>query len=211
MSKIKVLNLFAGIGGNRKLWPDDNIEVTAVELNPEIAAIYKDNFPNDKLIVADAHQYLLNNFYKFDFIWSSVPCPTHSRIKEMTVKIGRHKLQYPDMRLYQEIIILQEFFKGFWVVENVIPYYEPLIPGQLSGRHMFWSNFNISYLKLESNQIIERVKTKKDNFGFNISKYKLSHRKDQILRNLVNPKLGLHVWNCAFKERQVLLQEVLNE
>ena len=34
---IKILNLYAGIGGNRRLWPDDEIEVTAVELNPKIA------------------------------------------------------------------------------------------------------------------------------------------------------------------------------
>lgn len=27
---MKILNLYAGIGGNRKLWPDDH-EITAVE------------------------------------------------------------------------------------------------------------------------------------------------------------------------------------
>ena len=32
---MKVLNLYAGIGGNRKLWKD--VEVTAVENNKEIA------------------------------------------------------------------------------------------------------------------------------------------------------------------------------
>jgi len=32
---MKVLNLYAGIGGNRKLWPDE-CEVTAVENNEEI-------------------------------------------------------------------------------------------------------------------------------------------------------------------------------
>lgn len=35
---IKVLNLYAGIGGNRKLWKD--VEVTAVEKNPQVADIY---------------------------------------------------------------------------------------------------------------------------------------------------------------------------
>ena len=29
--KIKILNLYAGIGGNRKLWPQEKIEVVAVE------------------------------------------------------------------------------------------------------------------------------------------------------------------------------------
>lgn len=69
--KIKVLNLYAGIGGNRKLWK--NVEVTAVEINPEIAKIYKDFFPGDEVIIGDAHEYLLHNYDKFDFIWSSPP------------------------------------------------------------------------------------------------------------------------------------------
>ena len=44
--KIKVLNLYAGIGGNRLLWPE-NIEVTAVENDAEIAKAYSDRFKND--------------------------------------------------------------------------------------------------------------------------------------------------------------------
>lgn len=50
--KVKILNLYAGIGGNRKLW--DNCEVTAIEINPLIAKIYKDHFPDDEVIVTDA-------------------------------------------------------------------------------------------------------------------------------------------------------------
>ncbi len=44
---IKVLNLYAGIGGNRKLWKD--VEVTAVENNWQLAEIYNDLFPKDKV------------------------------------------------------------------------------------------------------------------------------------------------------------------
>ena len=76
---MKILNLYAGIGGNRKLWTD--VEVTAVELNPEIASIYQDFFPKDKVIVADAHAYLLEHFEEYDFIWASPPCPSHSRMR----------------------------------------------------------------------------------------------------------------------------------
>jgi len=43
--RLKVLNLYAGIGGNRKLWRD--VDVIAVEINPEIAKIYQD-FMNKK-------------------------------------------------------------------------------------------------------------------------------------------------------------------
>ena len=28
-------------------------------------------------------------------------------------------------------------------VENVIPYYEPLIHGKKRGRHLYWTNFNL--------------------------------------------------------------------
>ena len=42
---MEILNLYAGIGGNRKLWGDDH-EITAVEYKQEIADIYKDFFPN---------------------------------------------------------------------------------------------------------------------------------------------------------------------
>lgn len=35
---MKILNLYAGIGGNRKLWGNNN-EITAVEINPAIAEV----------------------------------------------------------------------------------------------------------------------------------------------------------------------------
>ena len=60
---MKVGNLYAGIGGNRKLWPKE-CEVTAIENNKEIAKIYLDFFPNDKVIVIDAHQFLLEHYIK---------------------------------------------------------------------------------------------------------------------------------------------------
>ncbi|KKN62897.1 hypothetical protein LCGC14_0507500, partial [marine sediment metagenome] len=116
---MKILNLYAGIGGNRKLWPAEH-EVTAIENNKEIAEIYQDFFPNDKVIVTDAHQYLLKHYKEFDFIWSSPPCPTHSQLRKgLSMEYGA-KAVYPDMKLYEEILFLQGYFKGKWVVENVI-------------------------------------------------------------------------------------------
>jgi len=142
-NKIRVLNLYAGIGGNRKLWPDEQIEVTAVEIEPKIAKIYQDFFPNDKVIVADAHQFLLEHFEEFNFIWSSPPCQTHSKVRFMGSK-SRHPVtgvqlakKYPDMELYHEIIFLSNYFEGKWVVENVIGYYEPLIKPFELGMHYF--------------------------------------------------------------------------
>ena len=76
---IKVLNLYAGIGGNRKYWQD--VDVTAVEIEPNIAKIYQDFFPDDKVIITDAHQYLLEHYNEYDFIWSSPPCQSHSSFR----------------------------------------------------------------------------------------------------------------------------------
>lgn len=198
---IKILNLYAGIGGNRKLW--DNCEVTSIEDDTKIANVYKQFFPNDIVIIADAHQYLLEYFSEFDFIWSSPPCQSHSRMMKAT----RHNVaKYPDMNLYQEIIFLKNFFKGKWLVENVKPYYKPLIePNKIIGRHCFWSNFNISDFeipKFESNFIksgtVEESEKLKKWLGFEYEGnlyYEKNHCPGQILRNCVHPDLGLHIFN----------------
>jgi len=123
---VKVLNLYSGLGGNRKLWTD--VEVTAVEYKQEIADIYKHFFPEDTVVVADAHQYLLEHFKEFDFIWSSPPCPSHSRVRKFSSVVrGQSEPIFPSMKLYEEILFLQGYFEGKWVVENVISWYNPLI------------------------------------------------------------------------------------
>ena len=188
---MKVLNLYAGIGGNRKLWTD--VEVTAIELNPQIAKIYQDFFPQDKVIVADAHQYLLEHFNEFEFIWSSPPCPTHSKMGKLNTL---RKVPYPDMKLYEEILLLKHYFKGNYVVENVIAFYEPLIKPQELQRHHFWTNFPITLKEFPS----EKTCTIKDRerlsvlFGFNLDKY-TGIDKRHCLRNCVLPELGLHILN----------------
>ena len=75
---MKILNLYACLGGNRYKWGNEH-EIVAVEWDEELAKLYKERFPNDEVVVADAHEYLLKNFRSFDFIWSSPPCPSHSR------------------------------------------------------------------------------------------------------------------------------------
>ncbi len=215
---MKILNLYAGIGGNRKLWGDEH-EVTAIEIDPKIAAIYQDFFPNDKVIVEDAHQFLLEHFKEFDFIWSSPPCQSHSGTNHFLSGQGIYR--FPDMKLYEEIIFLKQWFKGTWIVENVKPYYKPLIKAQECGRHYFWANFRISKIEIDydigtMNRQASKSSQRKaiireaqipeltDLHGFNLDKYNLSNKR-QVLRNTVLPKLGNHVFRCAFKDKQTLL------
>lgn len=189
------MNLYAGIGGNRKLWSEEH-EITAVEFKPEIANVYQKFFPNDKVVIGDAHKYLLEHFKEFDFIWSSPPCPTHS--KASIALQGWGVVRYPDMALYQEIILLRHFFKGSWVVENVKPYYQPLIePSGTLDRHCFWSNFEISPMHAKREYNVNRAtkETLAEHHGFYIPEGVTDQRK--LLRNAVYPPLGKHVFDCA--------------
>ena len=205
-NKFKVLNLYACLGGNRYKWNEvkDDIEVTAVELDPELARLYQERFPNDNVIVADAHQYLLDHFQEYDFIWTSPPCPTHSRVRisQKNTKNFTHK--YPDMKLYEEIIFLDNYFDGKYVVENVIPFYEPLIQAKKRGRHLYWTNFNLpNNLNgrkdgdgLISNSIDE-VKKLCEFHEIDISTYKGKQRKNKIARNLVDYEVGKTILETA--------------
>ena len=204
----KVLNLYAGIGGNRKLWED--VEVTAVEWDEEKAEVYSDHFPDDEVVVTDAHQYLKNHYTEYDFIWASPPCPTHSRIRKLGAGEGeQNDAVYPDMKLYQEILFLRGYFEGDWAIENVKPWYEPLIDANDVGRHYIWSNFHVSNITLPSqNNQYGSVEGWEELYGFDLSKWDLINAKKQkMLRNCVHPKLGKHVYESATTKRQSKLFE----
>lgn len=191
---MKILNLYAGIGGNRKLWGDKH-EITAVEIDKNIAKIYKELYPNDTVIIGDAHEFLKEHFLEYDFIWSSPPCQTHSSFRQnICVRYRGTKAEYPDMKLYQEIIFLQANAKGNWVVENVKPYYKPLIePNKELQRHLFWCNFKINDKVFEKDNIRKaQIPDLEKMYGYDLSKYKLANKR-QVLRNCVKPELGLHI------------------
>lgn len=198
---MKVCNLYAGLGGNRKKW--EGVEVTAVENNESIAKFYKDHFPGDNVIIGDAHEYLLNHYSEYDFIWSSINCPTHSRARFWGSRPNNKiKPVFPDMKLYEEILFLKHYFDGNWIVENVVPFYTPLItPTKIIGRHCFWANFNIGYIDVKEADINRgKISEWQSLHGFDISEYKFTSRRDKVLRNCVHPDLGLHILNCAMNK-----------
>jgi DNA (cytosine-5)-methyltransferase 1 len=195
---MKILNLYAGIGGNRKLWGDEH-EITAIEYDQATADVYSLYFPNDTMIVTDAHAYLLENHRNFDFIWSSPPCPTHSDIRRCGVHAGQYDALYPDMALYQEIILLKNFAPKHtkFVIENVKPYYNPLIPPNvIIHRHYYWCNFSIPVFEVKDERKHSDITGYGEVYGFNI-KETLIKDKRKALRNMVDPELGLHILNCA--------------
>jgi len=206
---MKILNLYACLGGNRYKWDEVakeagiEIEVTAVEWDPELARLYQERFPNDIVIVADAHQYLLDHYKEFDFIWSSPPCPTHSRAAFGSRKSDKaaHKPVFPDMTLYEEIIFLDNYFTGKYVVENVIPYYEPLIPAQKRGRHLYWTNFklpqDIGERKVNIGSGIDEVKKLCKFHDYDFYQYKGKQPTSKIARNLVDYEAGRTIFETA--------------
>lgn len=197
---MKILNLYAGIGGNRKLWGDEH-EITAVEYDENIALMYKDLYSKDNVIVDDAHKYLLDNFKNYDFIWSSPPCPTHSRMNFLLNQKETFKLKYPDMKLYEEILLLKTFYKGFWVVENVISYYDPLITPQKSGSHYFWANFDIPVInnrkKVRNDKGYTLLKKMEDKGIYIENFYNYKGDKRTLLNNAIEPELGKAILDNA--------------
>ena len=195
--QMRILNLYSGVGGNRRLWGDSH-EIIAVELNTEIAEVYSDLYPKDVVLNCDAHEYLRLNYDQFDYIWSSPPCPSHSRMRQFSrVRSGRSEPIYPDFGLYEEIVYLEEMTDIPWSVENVRPYYKPLIEPQWMDRHAYWAPFTIPYkAPVNDNLRTAQIPQLQTHFDIDLSKYKISNKR-QILRNMVHPETGLHILNAA--------------
>ena len=197
--EMKVLNLFAGLGGNRKFWNDVakekgiNIEVTAVEFDPEIAKAYAKRYPNDNVIVGDAWDYAAKNYLDFDFIWASPPCQTHSRLNiANNIRNDRTK-RLPDFRLYELIVYLKYFCKKAFVVEKVVPFYEPLIkPTAEIGRHYFWANFDLFFLHNSNFRIVTKTKIG-DFMDLDLNEFKIKNKR-QAIRNEVDYEIGKKIF-----------------
>ena len=200
---MKILNLYACLGGNRYKWNEvkEDIEVTAVEWDEELAKLYQERFPNDTVIIADAHQYLLDHYKEFDFIWSSPPCPTHSRARYWAIGANGKNPTYPNMNLYSEILLLDYHFKGKYVVENVIPYYQPMLNPKKRGRHLYWTNFNLPSNLRDRRFKISQTKNELQELckfhEIDLSTYKGEQSKVKIGRNLVDYDAGKTIFETA--------------
>lgn len=197
---MKILNLYAGIGGNRKLWGDEH-EITSVEIDPNIAEVYQKMYPNDTVIVGDALEYLEKHYNEFDFIWASPPCQSHSQYRHNVGVLGKGFAPIlPDTSLYSIIVFLKTYYKGKWCVENVVPYYKPLVePTSIMQRHLFWCSNDVKPKEFEKDAI--RSKNKISDFdGYEVVATSNIKNKRQVLRNCVKPELGLYV-----------LEELLND
>jgi DNA (cytosine-5)-methyltransferase 1 len=207
MKTFNVLNLYACLGGNRYKWDEVaqeagiDMKVTAVELDPYAAKLYQERFPNDIVIVADAHQYLLDHYKEFDFIWSSPPCPSHSKARFWAFGKNGVNVCYPDMKLYEEVIFLQHHCFNKWVVENVNPYYEPLLNPYKRDRHLYWCNFilpNVLSNRNDSDLVqASRIQDLCDFHDYDFRKYKGEQRLLKMARNLVDYEAGRTIFETA--------------
>ena len=192
---MKILNLFAGIGGNRTLWGDYH-EITAVEFDLDIAKIYQERFPKDLVIITDALGFVEKFMDEYDFIWASPVCKTHSRLNTTC-----QNMRIPDITsLYGLIIFLDRFHKGKYCVENVNPYYKPLVaPTMFLGRHCFWSNFLIPEKKFPQPAGTLKDLPIKDLQNW----HQITETKNrQYLRNCVDYRIGKYILDCATKRKQ---------
>ena len=124
------------------------------------------------------------------------------------------------MKLYEEIIMLETVakgenprFKGKYVVENVIPYYEPLIPAKKRGRHLYWTNFNLPNVlsdrkspnmaaQKEGRELYKKLNKKVfdvfcEYHDYDFKKYKGKQDVKKMSRNLVDYEAGKTILETA--------------
>lgn len=209
--KIKILDLFCGLGGVARgfqtylIENGIDFEYHAVDINPRILLAHKIINPYSLTIKRDAYSFTDEELKKYDFIWASPPCETHS----IAILWKKEK---PDMRLYELISKLYNLGKPF-IVENVKPYYNPPIkPTSKVCRHRLWSNLKITPINLRL-QSFHRVK---DDVKTLIRYHELNDVSKKILKIMGNVRKARDAlrdmvhWRIAYKIAEQVIPQVMN-
>lgn len=219
---MKILNLYAGLGGNRKSWTPH--EITAVEIVPEIAEIYQELFPYDQVIIADVLQFVrVEDLGSYDFIWASPPCVTHSCATSFHVRHVPDLQSIHGLRIFFDYQIKNDYTK--YTIENVQPFYKlpkEFQPTVIIGRHRFWSNFHIPKplepiaderihhdmtLHKRTRSLYMRGSRKLlaeyHNFDLKILEGFTKTRKDKVLRNMTHWRIGEYILKCLENQKNL--------
>ena len=185
------------------MWPD-SWRVTAVEIDERVAAEYARRYPYDDVAVGDAHAFVISRAHEFDAVWTSPPCPTHSRL---AVNVAKRKgvEPEPDPRLWCEVEHLQKL-GGRYVVENVHTYYDPPIaPDVVTRRHYYWTSGAPGLLTWEHPLPVSGRMTGltadaiAESYGLPKLPAGSVPDRRQAMRNAVTPREGLEIALAAFE------------
>ena len=211
MTKLKILDLFCGLGGVARgfqtflIENGIDFEYYAIDVDDRILKAHKVLNPRSIVIKRDAYSFSDEELCNYDFIWASPPCETHSIVGTWRRKISVD----PDMRLYELIDRLYDLGKPF-VVENVKPYYKPPIrPTSRANRHVLWSNLEIPPIKVNL-PTFTSVKNKIDT----LARYHEIHDKVNKVRKILGGKTrdclrDMVHWRVAYAIAKRVMPQVL--
>ncbi len=209
--KIKILDLFCGIGGVAKgfqrylLEQGMSFEYYAVDVDPKVLRAHKKFNPLSNTILRDAYSFTDDELLEFDFIWASPPCETHSRLNFYNWGNPK-KYKEPDMRFYELIEMLYRLNIPF-VVENVEPYYKPPIkPSVKVYRHVLWTNLSIRPFRVDLpnfSDVKDDVKSLTKYHGVPrdvVNTLGTARKARSALRDMVNPIVSYNIAKQIFPQ-----------
>lgn len=163
---MKVLDLFCGIGGWSDGFAIEGFEVIGVEINPNIAKLYK-----HPVIIQDINTLDGKQFKDYDVIVGSPPCRDFSIFAKRFGKTWKKNPPDPQqgLKLIHEFIrVVQEAKPKYWIMENVpglIPYFKPPRfttylepPEKQQMRRSFWGVFPLFLFPVQHDMKVARYR-----------------------------------------------------